>query len=826
MKIIARIIGILFLMAVSLFHSGDAYAEESSPCWLKAVNDDAYLCLKCSYAKQYAVEWYGGTVFDDDRKLKLANGQGYIIFRNIRTGYQSGRISSLVNRGYLKNNIVINDMFLCLDNECSEVEIKIQNGKQYYRGIVSFDQSISKIESLLDGLLLDYGNNLYYNGTFTGNMAQGEGKICFGEIPTGKSLAGLSDADECPFPMSYQDGNWDKGKFISGEGRVLFKDGGMYEGSIEDGKISGWGRYLWSDGSIFYGEFLNGERNGYGTYKYADGSIYEGEWQKNRKAGFGSLIITPNGVEYQGEFLSGKIHGQGVMRFQDKFTYVGNFVDNRPHSDGNGHDVIIDKDGNSYSVRFDEGVLIDIEPHGNAANLQEIRRLLDPVSFKEYIKTAAKKDTVKHPAKTSAKNETIKNQKGHNVFDSVESWMVKNKDHIINAGKGCMAGAAGGAISGGAGGAITGSVITGFGTVAGAGAGAATGALNGCINQGMNAWDVSRANNGKYTREQLIAAMKDEISAENFALGAFTAAGAGVVKTANKAIPKVVSKGFIAYQLSSDVARGEGLSGVVLDTLLYSNVGGRITNKILVKQLITKSKLISKVGTKCAKIINKVQSNVGVQTKHLQTSKLNQRSKNKLSKSKLAGKKEFEEKCTKKLEGDAKIVYHETSVRGGGSIGTRRPDKMIADDKRKIITRTETKSPREARNPTSWCGSYPNDYLPECREKIKSKYGGCNKSSAWMIVIACQANCYRQSTFKDQKLNDKYKSYKKQTGLLVPKEHLNDINDSLKKLGVSTCKSPKLYADGVLCEFSEDAMDAITSKLGIAKDLAGRCTAK
>jgi len=187
----------------------------------------------------------------------------------------------------------------------------------------------------------------------------------------------------------------------------------------------------------------------------------------------------------------------------------------------------------------------------------------------------------------------------------------------------------------------------------------------------------------------------------------------------------------------------------------------------------------------------------------------------------LIGKKEFEENFQITAEKEGKYIHDEKAVRGGGLKGTRRPDKISVDEKNETLTKIETKSPKEARNPLSWCGTYKNDYLKTCREKVKSYYGGCNRKSAWMIVIACQANCYRQSGFKNSNLKEKYKSYKKQTGLLVPKDQVDDILAVLGKQAKTVS-----YGDSVLFELSEETMEKLTSQFGVAKDLAGQCTPK
>ena len=64
---------------------------------------------------------------------------------------------------------------------------------------------------------------------------------------------------------------------MSGEGRKIFADGSVYEGSWIAGKPHGHGRVNYGDGSYF-GDWVRGEKHGYGEELSCTGSKYQGDY--------------------------------------------------------------------------------------------------------------------------------------------------------------------------------------------------------------------------------------------------------------------------------------------------------------------------------------------------------------------------------------------------------------------------------------------------------------------------------------------------------------------------------------------------------------------
>ena len=70
---------------------------------------------------------------------------------------------------------------------------------------------------------------------------------------------------------------WENNKEKNGEGTVILDDG-IYKGIIKDSKkecING--KMIYKNGDIYEGEFKNDKREGNGKMIYKNGDIYEGD---------------------------------------------------------------------------------------------------------------------------------------------------------------------------------------------------------------------------------------------------------------------------------------------------------------------------------------------------------------------------------------------------------------------------------------------------------------------------------------------------------------------------------------------------------------------
>ncbi len=96
--------------------------------------------------------------------------------------------------------------------------------------------------------------------------------------------------------------------------------GGVYEGSLYDGRPCGRGKLSWAD-RTYYGEFSEGKRQGYGVEIESNGTTYKGEWVSNKFHGIGSLTKSDGSI-YEGNFVRGKLHGNANITTKTH-TYIG-----------------------------------------------------------------------------------------------------------------------------------------------------------------------------------------------------------------------------------------------------------------------------------------------------------------------------------------------------------------------------------------------------------------------------------------------------------------------------------------------------------------------
>jgi len=143
---------------------------------------------------------------------------------------------------------------------------------------------------------------------------------------------------------------------VSGDGRIEFFDGRLFQGVLRDGRKTGVGTYTWADGQKYVGNWMDdaqhgqgewsspageryvgsfraGQRDGQGKMIYANGMIYDGAWRNGQQHGLGKLSF-PNGDIYEGDFQSGERTGTGTYRQKSGDSYSGQWL--RGERDGRG----------------------------------------------------------------------------------------------------------------------------------------------------------------------------------------------------------------------------------------------------------------------------------------------------------------------------------------------------------------------------------------------------------------------------------------------------------------------------------------------------------
>ena len=113
----------------------------------------------------------------------------------------------------------------------------------------------------------------------------------------------------------YQGGHFDNYKH--GLGVLRYKDGRVFDGSFQLGKIVGKGNLTWADGSKFWGYFnADGEPHGRGKLQLTDGRVYDGDFDGGSIQGHGRMTW-PDGSWYLGEWRDGKANGLGMQVASD-----------------------------------------------------------------------------------------------------------------------------------------------------------------------------------------------------------------------------------------------------------------------------------------------------------------------------------------------------------------------------------------------------------------------------------------------------------------------------------------------------------------------------
>ena len=97
------------------------------------------------------------------------------------------------------------------------------------------------------------------------------------------------------------------------DGRVQTKqydDGGIYEGTFQNGLQHGTGTYTLPNGYEYSGDWVEGEIRGRGVARFPNGSVYEGEFARGKPNGLGKIVFTDGGT-YEGTWEDGKITAIG-----------------------------------------------------------------------------------------------------------------------------------------------------------------------------------------------------------------------------------------------------------------------------------------------------------------------------------------------------------------------------------------------------------------------------------------------------------------------------------------------------------------------------------
>lgn len=169
-----------------------------------------------------------------------------------------------------------------------------------------------------------------------GSTYSGEGRLSWpnGDVYEGRLVAGLRDG---PGSLAWVTGQRYEGSWRAdrphGRGRMRFVNGNEYEGEIVEGSPSGQGRLRFASGDHYVGEFKDGEPEGRGEYAWTSGQQVRGSFVKGTAQGLAELQLA-NGDRYTGSVVDGVPNGTGVMTYATKDRYEGAMKDGIPHGQG------------------------------------------------------------------------------------------------------------------------------------------------------------------------------------------------------------------------------------------------------------------------------------------------------------------------------------------------------------------------------------------------------------------------------------------------------------------------------------------------------------
>jgi hypothetical protein len=83
---------------------------------------------------------------------------------------------------------------------------------------------------------------------------------------------------------------------------LVFENGAVYRGYMNDGVREGPGVQSWPDGARYEGNWHDNRTFGKGKFWHSDGDIYDGEWADDKANGYG-IYWHLNGAKYEGQWL-------------------------------------------------------------------------------------------------------------------------------------------------------------------------------------------------------------------------------------------------------------------------------------------------------------------------------------------------------------------------------------------------------------------------------------------------------------------------------------------------------------------------------------------
>lgn len=112
----------------------------------------------------------------------------------------------------------------------------------------------------------------------------------------------------------------------SGTKSINNADGEIYIGEFRKGTNirEGRGIFITNRGDLYEGFWIDDDKFGTGRMIMKDGSIYQGHFKEGKYHGKG-IFCSPKGIIYKGEWANNKCNGTGYERFKDGSSFYGTF---------------------------------------------------------------------------------------------------------------------------------------------------------------------------------------------------------------------------------------------------------------------------------------------------------------------------------------------------------------------------------------------------------------------------------------------------------------------------------------------------------------------
>ena len=174
-----------------------------------------------------------------------------------------------------------------------------------------------------------------YTGSFCRGSRNGFGRLVTrdGSLYEGDFFRGKLEGDG----ISLENGLKYRGNFRGGvkwgKGQEDWPDKTVYVGDFVNGLKHGKGKFTWANGNRYKGGFESGSISGKGRFIWKNGNEYKGTWKDNQMHGFG-VFKWPDGKVYAGQYREDKKHGKGTLVWPDQREYEGEWVEGLQHGEG------------------------------------------------------------------------------------------------------------------------------------------------------------------------------------------------------------------------------------------------------------------------------------------------------------------------------------------------------------------------------------------------------------------------------------------------------------------------------------------------------------